>query len=147
MGLDKMPKQQPTDGLFKQFVQPGAHVLVRYGPLEGKTAVVTDFVDLRRVVVDGPTTGVKRQVLPIKWFSLTGFKCDIARGAKEKTLKKAMAAVSLDENWSKSKWAKKRAAMDAKKNMTDFQRFKLMSAQKKVNRAAKLAVKKMYKKK
>ena len=47
----------------------------------------------KRVVVDGPesVTGVRRHMMPVKRLSLTDFTVKIPRGAREKTLKKALA--------------------------------------------------------
>eukprot|EP00392_Amoebophrya_sp_AT5.2_P005247 g5256.t1 len=127
--------------LFKRFVEPGRLVLVRYGPLEGKVATIVDMITLNKVMIDGPTTGVKRQMIPLKWVSLTGFKSKLGRGAKEKALKKALQESSAVANWEKSSWAKKQAAKKAKAALTDFERFKLMVAKKKVNQEVKKSLK------
>merc|ERR1719203_794029 len=130
-----------VDSLFSRYVEPGRLAYVRYGPLSGKMVVIVDMVDIKRVVVDGPTTGVTRQVLPTKWIALTGQRCNIERGAREKTLKKALAADSTLAKWSQTQWAKKIAARNAKKNLNDFERFSLMLARKKVARGVKQATK------
>lgn len=72
--------KSPVDSLFTRYVEAGRLVRVRYGPLTGKMCTVVDLVDLKRIVVDGPTTGVKRQMMPIKWIELTDQKCTIERG-------------------------------------------------------------------
>lgn len=136
-----------TPSLFTRFVEPGRLALVRYGPLEGKIATIVDIQSLNRVVIDGPTTGVKRQVIPIKWISLTG-QClkNCGRGMTEKILKKRLAAEGTVEAWNKTKWAKKLKSMEAKKSLTDLERFKLMLARKKVKTAVKKATKPAKKK-
>lgn len=134
--------KSPLDSLFTRYVEAGRLAVVRYGPLVGKTVSVVDFVDLKRVIVDGPTVGVPRQQIPIKWLSLTGIKCKIERGATEKTLKKALAKDDVYAQWEKTKYAKKLASQTAKKSLTDLDRFKLMTAQKKMSHAAKKALKK-----
>ena len=55
---------------------------------------VIDIIDQKRVIVDGPesVTGVRRHMMPLKRLSLTDMSCKIVRGAREKTLKKALAA-------------------------------------------------------
>merc|ERR1719253_182026 len=53
-------------------------------------------------------------MMPIKRLSLTDFKCKIPRGAREKTLKKAMADEEVMKKWSETKWAKKLAAKTAR---------------------------------
>merc|ERR1719272_1310304 len=82
-------------------------------------------------------------MMPIRRLSLTDFKANIVRGAREKTLKNALAKDDIMKKWQASSWAKKLGAQKARKEMTDFDRFKLMVARKK--RAA--AVKKSLKKK
>ncbi|CAD7928445.1 unnamed protein product [Amoebophrya sp. A25] len=127
--------------LFKRFVEPGRMVLIRYGPLEGKVATIVDMVSINKVLIDGPTTGVKRQMIPLKWVSLTGVTTRLGRGAREKALKKSLAASGAVAQWEKSGWAKKIAASKAKAALTDFERFKLMQAKKKVNKEVKKALK------
>lgn len=41
------------------------------------------------MLVDGPSTGVARQVIPLKRLSLTDIKARVPRNARAKTLKKA----------------------------------------------------------
>ena len=60
-----------ADGIFKRFVEPGRVAIIRYGPLTGKVVTIVDMITLAKVLVDGPTTGVKRQMVPVKWLDLT----------------------------------------------------------------------------
>ena len=46
--------------VFTKFVEVGRVVKVNYGPDEGKLAVVVEILNDKRVLIDGPTTGVKR---------------------------------------------------------------------------------------
>merc|ERR1712183_959171 len=55
-------------------MQVGRVVYVNYGPCQGRLAVVVDIVDENRILVDGPTTGVDRQVIPAKRIELTKFR-------------------------------------------------------------------------
>merc|ERR1719473_1452827 len=75
--------------------------------------------------------------MPIARLSLTDFKAKIPRGAREKTLKKAMAADDIMGKWSATAWAKKIKAREVRKNMTDFDRFKLMLAKKRRSKEVK----------
>merc|ERR1719444_598910 len=70
-------------------------------------------------------------MMPVKRLSLTDLKCTIPRGAREKTLKKALDADGIMRKWSDTAWAKKLKAKEVRKNMSDFDRFKLMVAKKK----------------
>lgn len=138
-----------ADGIFKRFVEPGRLASVRYGPHAGKMVTIVDIVDLKRVVVDGAGSGdakpVARQVIPTKWLALTSHKCALKRGAKEKSLKKSIAKDGVMAKWAQTGWAKKQAAFQAKKNLTDFERFKLMLAKKKMGHSARAAVRKATK--
>merc|ERR1719408_1010651 len=69
-------------------------------------------------------------MMPIARLSLTDLKAKIPRGAREKTLKTALAADDIMKKWSETAWAKKIKAREVRKNMTDFDRFKLMLAKK-----------------
>merc|ERR1712129_209616 len=93
-----------------------------YGPCAGKMCTIIDIVDQKRVVVDGPEklTGVRRHMMPIRRLSLTDFKANIVRGAREKTLKKALDKDDIMGNWGKSSWAKKLGAQKARKDMSDL---------------------------
>merc|ERR1719498_2214286 len=49
-------------------------------------------------------------MMPVKRLSLTDFSVKIPRGAREKTLKKALDAGNVMKKWSETAWAKKLAA-------------------------------------
>merc|ERR1711924_171895 len=114
--------------MYTRSVEPGRLALITYGPCEGKMCTVIDIVSQKRVVVDGPesVTGVRRHMMPVKRLSLTDFTVKIPRGAREKTLKKALADGGVMKKWSETAWAKKLAAKKARSEMNDFDRFKLM---------------------
>merc|ERR1719240_842216 len=76
-------------------------------------------------------------MMPVRRLSLTDFKTSITRGAREKTLKKALDVDKIMTKWAETAWAKKLKAKDVRKNMTDFERFKLMIAKKKRSIAVK----------
>mmetsp|Transcript_60538 Transcript_60538/g.187554 ORF Transcript_60538/g.187554 Transcript_60538/m.187554 type:complete len:133 (-) Transcript_60538:118-516(-) len=130
--------------MFKRFVEPGRLALITYGPCAGKMCTIIDIVDQQRVVVDGPqdVTGVARHMMPIRRLSLTDFKSDIIRGAREKTLRLGLEKGEVLKKWGATSWAKKLKAREARENMTDFERFKLMMAKKKRSKAIKKALKK-----
>merc|ERR1712224_707188 len=117
--------------------------LVTYGPCEGKLCTIVDIVDQKRVVVDGPesVTGVRRHMMPIRRLSLTDFKCTLAKGAREKTLRKALNKEETMKRWAATAWAKKLASRETRAHMGDFDRFKLMLAKKKRAAAVKAASK------
>lgn len=46
---------------------------INYGPDAGKLATIVDIVNDKRVLVDGPDSGVARQVIPLRRLVLTRF--------------------------------------------------------------------------
>merc|ERR1719313_1746393 len=76
-------------------------------------------------------------MMPVKRLSLTDFKVTLPRGAREKSLKKALAEGETMKKWSETAWAKKLAAKKTRSEMNDFQRFKLMVAKKNRSKAVK----------
>eukprot|EP00408_Alexandrium_pacificum_P024492 CAMPEP_0171184240 /NCGR_PEP_ID=MMETSP0790-20130122/15689_1 /TAXON_ID=2925 /ORGANISM="Alexandrium catenella, Strain OF101" /LENGTH=217 /DNA_ID=CAMNT_0011649235 /DNA_START=87 /DNA_END=737 /DNA_ORIENTATION=- len=129
--------------MFKRFVEPGRLALITYGPCAGKMCTITDIVDQQRVVVDGPAsvTGVQRHMMPTKRLSLTDFKSNIVRGAREKALRLALEKDDTMSKWAATSWAKKLKAREVRSNMSDFERFKLMMAKKNRSKVIRKALK------
>ncbi len=80
--------------------------------------------------MDGPDSGVTRQVIPLKRVSLTDIKVKIPRNARAKTLKKSWEVNKVQGRWEQTTWSKKLAAKAKRAALTDFDRFKLMVARK-----------------
>lgn len=114
-----------------RFVEIGRVVFINFGPDTGKLAVIVDVVDYNRVIVDGPSTGVSRQQLPLKRASLTEFVLPIKRNQTGKNIAAAYATAKIDEKWAETSTGKTLASRLRKANLTDFERFKLMVTQKK----------------
>ena len=72
---------------MKRLVEAGRVVMINYGKNLHKLAVIVDILDENRVLLDGPNTGVEREVYPIKRIFLTGIIVNILRGARTTTLK------------------------------------------------------------
>ena len=115
---------------FKRFVEVGRVAFINYGPDEGKLAVIIDIVDQNKCLVDGPSSGVARQVIPYKRIALTDFVIKIQRNAREKTLKKAWSEADIDAKWEATSWAKKLSSRKKRASLNDFDRFKVMVARK-----------------
>ena len=111
--------------MFKKFVEVGRVVLINYGPSAGKLAIVVEIINTSRILVDGPTTGVKRQEISLKRISLTDFKIDVARGVKRAALKKAIDEFGLAKKWGETSWARKLQQRAKRASLTDFDRFKV----------------------
>ena len=96
----------------------------------GKTASIVDILDLNRVILDGPTTGVCRHKCPIRWLQLTDVVTPLPLAASKKLLVKALKANKSLRKWKNSDWAKKLAIRKRRSNLTDFDRFKLFCVKK-----------------
>jgi large subunit ribosomal protein L14e len=115
---------------FKRFVEPGRLALITYGPDQGKMCTIVDIIDHRRVIIEGPTTDVARQQLPIRWITLTSFKSEVTRGMRSGLVKKVIESSNVLSKWEQTAWAQKLAARTARKNMGDFARFQAMHLKK-----------------
>eukprot|EP00903_Cladosiphon_okamuranus_P005810 g5754.t1 len=115
---------------FTRFVEIGRVVLVNYGPDEGKLAVILDVADNNKALVEGPDTGVGRQLIPFKRLALTDFKLPIQRNARIGTIRAAAKAEDLHAKWEATSLAKKKARKLKRASMTDLDRFKVMVARK-----------------
>merc|ERR550514_2473910 len=69
-------------------------------------------------------------MMPVARLTLTDFKATLPRGAREKTLKKALAADDIMKKFSETGWARKMKNKEVRKAMNDFDRFKLYKAKK-----------------
>ena len=112
--------------VFKRFVEVGRVIIVNYGPLVGKLAVIVDILTTAKVLVQGVKGGIRRQELSLRRVTLTDYKIDIKRGAKQEEVFKALDDYKLDEKFKKSSYAKKCEQRQKRANLTDFDRFKVM---------------------
>ena len=112
--------------VFKRFVEVGRVIIVNYGPLVGKLAVIVDILTTTKVLVQGVKGGIRRQELSLRRVTLTDYKIDIKRGAKQEEVFKALDDYKLDEKFKKSSYAKKCELRQKRANLTDFDRFKVM---------------------
>ena len=112
--------------VFKRFVEVGRVIVINYGPLTGKLAVIVDILTTTKVLIQGLKGGVRRQELSLRRVTLTDHKVEIKRGAKKEEVLKAVEAYKLDEKFKKSNFAKKLELRQKRANLTDFDRFKVM---------------------
>lgn len=115
---------------FQRFMEVGRIVLINYGPDAGKIATVIDVVDQNKCLIDGPQTGVTRQVISFTRIALTDLTVKIQRNARPKTLIKAWEEAGTWAAWEKTSWAKKLVAKKKRASLNDFDRFKVMVARK-----------------
>ena len=112
--------------VFRRFVEVGRVIIINYGPLTGKLAVIVDILTTTKVLVQGLKGGVRRQELSLRRVTLTDDKIDIKRGAKREEVLKAIESYKLEEKFKKSNFAKKVELRQKRANLTDFDRFKVM---------------------
>lgn len=115
---------------FHRYMEVGRVVLINYGPEKGKLAAVIDIVDQNKCLIDGPSSGVTRQVISMTRIALTDLTIKIQRSARQKTLLAAWTAGEIDSKWTASSWAKKLNARKTRADLSDFGRFKVMVAKK-----------------
>ena len=112
--------------VFRRFVEVGRVIIINYGSLTGKLAVIVDILTTTKVVVQGLKGGVRRQELSLRRVTLTDDKIDIKRGANREEVFKAIDAYKLEDKYKKSTFAKKVELRQKRANLTDFDRFKVM---------------------
>ena len=126
-------------------------VLIKDGPSSGKIAVIAEIIDHNRVgpypyarglsltfyvqaIIDGPTTGVPRQPIAFRYVTLTPLLVKaLPRAARSGVVKKYVEKEGIVEKWEKSSWAQRRAAIEKRRKLNDFDRFQVM-LQKKARR-------------
>jgi len=119
------------DSNFKRFVEVGRVVLLRSGPYSGQIAVIAEIIDHNRAIVDGPSTNVPRHSFPYRHLTLTPFKlAKLPRAAGTGVIRKQLEAEGVVEKWQKSSWATKRAAIEKRRSLNDFERFVVMVTKK-----------------
>jgi large subunit ribosomal protein L14e len=119
---------------YDRFVQVGRVAYVAYGPEKGKICCITNIIDQTRVLVDGPSSHLRRQALNIKSLHLTKYLLRILPGARSSTVKKLWDEHDINKKWQESRWCKKLQAKEMRSNMTDFDRYKLLHAKQAYNR-------------
>ena len=112
--------------VFRRFVEVGRVIIVNYGPLVGKLAVIVDILTTTKVLIQGLKGGVKRQELSLRRVTLTDYKLDIKRGAKQAEVYKAIDDFKLEDKFKTSTHYKKKEIRQKRANLTDFDRFKVM---------------------
>ena len=112
--------------VFRRFVEIGRVVMINYGPHCSKLAVIVDILTTTKVLVQGIKGGIKRQELSLRRVTLTDYKLDIKRGAKEAEVNKAIEDYKLEEKFKESNFYKKNELRKKRANLTDFDRFKVM---------------------
>ena len=112
--------------VFRRFVEVGRVIIVNYGPLVGKLAVIVDILTTTKALIQGLKGGIKRQEISLRRVTLTDYKLDIKRGAKQAEVYKAIDDFKLEDKFKTSTFYKKNVIRQKRANLTDFDRFKVM---------------------
>jgi len=119
---------------YDRLVQVGRVAYVAYGPEKGKLGCITNIIDQTRVLIDGPSSHLRRQALNIKSLHLTKYVLKLLPGARSKTVKALWDKHDINKKWQESRWCKKLQAKHLRSQTTDFDRFKLLHAKQAYNR-------------
>jgi len=106
-------------------VEVGRVVLLSKGPYSGKLATIVEIIDHKRVLIDSPI--VPRQSYSLKNVTLTPIVIDnLPRGARNGVVKKLWENCAVDTKWAESSWAKKITSKETRRNLSDFDRFRVL---------------------
>lgn len=137
-----------------RLVEVGRVVLFTTGKYEGRLAAIVEIIDHKRVcaprtssekqeltvgqvLVDGPASSadrvVARHAAPLSHVSLTPIIIPkLPRAAGNGAVKAAWEKTDVDSKWNNSTWAKNRESRARRRQLTDFERFKVMRLRKQV---------------
>ncbi|KAK5101880.1 hypothetical protein LTS08_004339 [Lithohypha guttulata] len=121
-----------------KLVEVGRVVYLRSGPHEGKLATIAEIIDPNRVLVDGPSKiegkAVPRTPIALSAVTLTKIVIPkLPKAAGTGAISKLWEKEEVDKKWAESATAKKRDQTDRRRNLSDFERFKVMRFKKQVS--------------
>ncbi|CAK4031480.1 probable 60S ribosomal L14-A [Lecanosticta acicola] len=116
-------------------VEVGRIAFFGSGPYTARVAAIVQIVDHKRVLVEGPSDkpelAVPRHAAPLSSLSLTGIVIDkLPNAVGSGALKKKWAEAEIDQKWTNSSYAKKLDKQARRKQLSDFERFKVMRLRK-----------------
>ena len=88
-----------------------------------------------QALIDGPSTDTKtavpRQSIALAQLILTPLVLEkLPRGARTGAVKAQWEKAGIEAKWQESAWAKKRSQKERRRQLTDFERFKVMRLRK-----------------
>ncbi|KAF2479656.1 ribosomal protein L14-domain-containing protein [Neohortaea acidophila] len=118
-----------------KLVEVGRVALLSAGPHAGKIAAIVQIIDHKRVLIDGtsekPEESVPRHAANLSYMSLTGIVIPkLPRGIGSGALRKKWIEHEVESQWNNSSFAKSRAKSIRRKELSDFERFKVMKLRK-----------------
>ena len=92
------------------------------------TSLPPSHLTINQVLVDAP--GITRCVISLRRLAVTSLVVDLneTRSPSKAVLTAAVKAADVDGKWAASAWGKKLARQAARKNLSDFDRYKVMVA-------------------
>ncbi|KAK6189627.1 ATP synthase d subunit [Pestalotiopsis sp. IQ-011] len=119
-----------------RLVEVGRVVLVQgNGLFAGRLATIVEIIDHKRILVDGPSADAKlvvpRQAMSLSEVLLAPFVIEkLPRAARTGVVKKFWEKAEIDAKWKESSWAKSKDQKEKRRNLTDFDRFKVLRLKK-----------------
>ncbi|KAL5377510.1 hypothetical protein DPSP01_009701 [Paraphaeosphaeria sporulosa] len=116
-----------------RLVEVGRVVVFSGGQYDGRLATVVEIIDHKRVLVDGPSKDapVPRHAVALAKVSLTPIVIPkLPRGTGRGHVAQQWEKEGVDAKWAESSWSKKRAQFQKRRQLTDFERFKVMKLRK-----------------
>ncbi|TKA71788.1 hypothetical protein B0A55_04297 [Friedmanniomyces simplex] len=114
-----------------RLVEVGRVAMFAKGPYTGRLAAIVQIIDHKRVLLEGPSSNpaqhVPRQSAPLSHVSLTSIvipKLPLAVG--QSGLKKQWESEKVEDKFNNSVYAKSKAKLARRKELSDFERFKVM---------------------
>lgn len=115
-------------------LQKGRVVYINYGKEAEKYAILSDFVNTKKAIIDSPNGQLQRQEISIKRIEPTKFR--VKEFDNTKCIKEYQSrfekAVELLSQGGRGLQLKKQAL---RKNLKDFDRFKVMVLRRKLSKA------------
>ncbi|PSN63752.1 hypothetical protein BS50DRAFT_612077 [Corynespora cassiicola Philippines] len=130
--FDEMGDADITTSQWR-LVEVGRVVIFSGGQYDGRLATIVEIIDHKRVLVDGPSekAPIPRQSAALSNLSLTPIVISkLPRAAGVGYIKKRWAEEKVDETFAATSWAKKRAQFQKRRQLNDFERFKVMKLRK-----------------
>lgn len=115
-------------------VQVGRVVMITAGKDANKLAVILDILNQNNVLISNPTSGVERQLIHTNKIRLTKFRISsVLRNQRESKLSKKIQEYKLVEKFGETKLGKVVKQSSIRKNLSDFDRFKVMVLKRQMN--------------
>ncbi|KAK1672711.1 ribosomal protein L14 [Colletotrichum godetiae] len=124
------------EGSKWRLVEVGRVVLIQgNGPYAGRLATIVEIIDHKRALVDGPSSdaqlAVPRQPISLSNALLSSLVVEgLPRGARTGTVKKFWEKSEIDKKWKETNWFKRSTQIERRKNLSDFDRFKVLRLKK-----------------